>query len=287
LNRPENFSWQAHGQKLLAALDIGAWQSNFMTDIKFSIVTISLNSEKDIETAIVSVAEQTYKNREHIIIDGGSQDSTVEIIRKYSEHLSYWVSEPDDGIADALNKGIEHATGDYILFINSDDFLIDNTALESVYSSIQDQVDYYIFQVMSVYPDKTRKLLPNRNFGLSTYFKMGSCHQGHVISRSLFKKYGTYDSSFKIGMDYDFVLRLFSQHVESRSVDAVVSCMGQTGISSRKDWVGLRQRFMDERKAHEKNCANPLLKVIYPIYWFVYLAYRRIVHVAASLNSTS
>lgn len=258
-----------------------------MTDIKFSIVTISLNSEKDIENAIVSVADQTYKNREHIIIDGGSQDSTVEIIRKYSEHLSYWVSEPDNGIADALNKGIEHATGDYILFINSDDFLIDNKALESIYSSIQDQIDYYIFQVMSVYPDRTRKLLPNKNFGLSTYFKMGSCHQGHVISRKLFEKYGTYDNSFKIGMDYDFVLRVFLQRVNSRSVDVVISCMGQTGISSRRDWVGLKERFMDEQKAHEKNGANAVLNAVYPVYWFLYLAYRKAVYVAARLYGSA
>ncbi len=257
-------------------------QSNFMTDIKFSIVTISLNSEEDIETAIVSVAEQTYKNREHIIIDGGSQDSTVEIIRKYEEHLSYWNSASDNGIADAMNKGIEQATGDYILFIHSDDFLINKKALESICRSIQDRLDYYIFQVMSVYPDKTRTLMPNRKFGLSTYFKMGSCHQGHVISRKLFEEYGPYDSSFKIGMDYDFVLRVFLQRVKSRSVDVVISCMGQTGISSRKDWAGLRQRFMDERLAHEKNCANPLLKAIYPVYWFIYLVYRRMVRVATS-----
>jgi glycosyltransferase involved in cell wall biosynthesis len=258
-----------------------------MTDVKFSIVTVSLNSEEDIENCIVSVAEQTYKNKEHIIIDGGSQDSTVEIIRKYSEHLSYWVSEPDKGIADAMNKGIESATGDYLLFINSDDFLINNQALESIYSSIQDRIDYYIFKVMSVYPDGTRKLLGNRNFGLSTYFKMGSCHQGHVVSRKLFEKYGTYDTSFKIGMDYEFVLRVFSRHVKSKSVDIVISCFRRTGISSRKDWVGLRQRFTDERKAHEKNCANAILRVIYPAYWFAYLTYRKVVHVAVNLYGPS
>lgn len=258
-----------------------------MTDIKYSIVTISLNSEEDIENCIVSVAEQTYKNKEHIIIDGGSQDSTVEIIRKYNEHLSYWVSEPDKGIAAAMNKGIESATGDYILFINSDDFLINNRALESIYSSMQDRIDYYIFQVMSVYPDKTRKLLRNRNFGLSTYFKMGSCHQGHVISRKLFEKYGSYDTSFKIGMDYDFVLRVFSQQVRSKSVDVVIAGMGKTGISSRTDWVGLTQRFMDERKAHKKNCANAVLRVIYPVYWSAYLAYRKTAHVLANLYGPS
>lgn len=258
-----------------------------MTDIKYSIVTISLNSEEDIENCIVSVAGQTYKNKEHIIIDGGSQDSTVEIIQKHAEHLSYWISEPDNGIADAMNKGIEVATGDYVLFINSDDFLINDEALESIYGSMQDRIDYYIFRVMLVYPDKTRKLSPNKNFGLSTYFKMGSCHQGHVISRKLFEKYGNYDSSFKIGMDYDFVLRVFSRHVESKSVDVAISCMGKTGISSRTDWVGLTQRFMDERKAHEKNCANGILKMIYPVYWFAYLAYRKTAHVVARFYGPS
>lgn len=258
-----------------------------MTDIKLSVITVSLNSEEEIENTIVSVAEQTYENREHIIIDGGSQDSTVDIIRKYSKHLSYWVSEPDNGIADALNKGIEHATGDYILFINSDDFLIDDKALESIYNSIQDQLDYYIFQVMSFYPDESRKLRPNRNFGLSTYFKMGSCHQGHVISRKLFERYGSYDTSFKIGMDYDFVLRVLSQQVTSKSVNVAVSCMGQTGISSRSDWIGLRQRLQDERKAHEKNCPNAILRAVYPVYWLVYLAYRKTAYIAANLYSRS
>lgn len=257
-----------------------------MSDTKFSIVTISLNSEDDIEKAIVSVARQTYKNKEHIIIDGGSQDATVDIIRKYDEHLSYWVSEPDNGIADAFNKGIEQATGDYILFINSDDFLIDDTALESICNSVQDRAEYYIFQVMSVRPDNSRKLMPNRDFGWSTYFKMGSCHQGHVIASRLFEKFGTYDTSFKIGMDYDFVLRVMSQGVESRAVDVPVSCMGQAGISSRKDWSGLEQRFLDERKAHEKNCSNVMLRSVYPFYWLAYLAYRKAIYFGARLYSS-
>lgn len=257
-----------------------------MNNIKFSIVTISLNSEDVIENCINSIAEQTYANREHIIIDGGSQDSTVRIIQEHSEHLSHWVSEPDQGIADAMNKGIEAATGDYVIFIHSDDFLIDNRALESIYESMRDPIDYYIFQVMAVYPDQSRKLMHNRGFGWSTYFKMGSCHQGHVISRRLFQKYGTYDTSFKIGMDYDFVLRVLSQSISSKSVDIAVSCMGQTGISSRTDWAGLEQRFMDERRAHEKNNASVLLKAIYPIYWFVYLAYRKAAYSVALQRDT-
>lgn len=82
-------------------------------------------------------------------------------------------------------------------------------------------------------------------------------------------------------MDYDFVLRVLSKGARSRSVDLPIACMGQDGISSRKDWPGLRQRFDDERKAHYKNCPNVLLRVIYPVYWLIYLAYRRMLALVA------
>jgi glycosyltransferase involved in cell wall biosynthesis len=250
-----------------------------VSDIKFSIVTVSLNSKNDIEKTITSVANQNYPNKEHIVIDGGSTDGTVEIIRQYDEQIAVWVSEPDYGIADAMNKGISYATGDYILFINSDDYLLDDQVLQNIFRSVHELRDYYIFKVLSVYPDNSKKLLPNNDFGFSTNFKMGSCHQGHVISKRLFKQYGCYDRSFRIGMDYEFVLRILRQGVTSKAIDRIISGMGQTGISSRKDWAGLEQRFSDERKAQTKNCPNLVFKALYPIYWYVYMAYRKILHV--------
>ena len=250
-----------------------------MSDIKFSVITVSLNSENEIEKTITSVANQNYPNKEHIVIDGGSVDGTVDIIRKYDEQLSIWVSEPDSGIADAMNKGISRATGDYVLFINSDDYLIDDNVLQKVSESVQDKLDYYIFKVLAVYPDNKTGFLPNNDFSFATNFKMRSCHQGHVIARKLFEQYSGYDCSFRIGMDYEFVLRVLRQGIKSRSVDLVISGMGQTGISSRKDWAGLEQRFMDERNAQSKNCPNFALGALYPIYWRLYIAYRKILHI--------
>ncbi|MDA0820829.1 MAG: glycosyltransferase family 2 protein [Proteobacteria bacterium] len=250
-----------------------------MSDIKFSVITVSLNSENDIEKTIISVASQNYPNKEHIVIDGGSVDATVDIIRKYDDKISFWVSEPDSGIADAMNKGISYATGDYLLFINSDDYLINENVLKNIFESVQERLDYYIFKVHSVYPDNKTRLLPNNDFSFATNFKMRSCHQGHVISRKLFKHYGGYDCSFRIGMDYEFVLRVLRQGIKSRSVDLVISGMGQAGISSRKDWAGLEQRFMDERKAQTKNCPNIVFAALYLIYWHLYIAYRKISHV--------
>ncbi len=246
-----------------------------MEKIKFSIITVSLNSEDYIEDTLESVAVQTYKNKEHIVIDGGSIDSTVEIINKYKENLEYWITEPDAGIADAMNKGILRASGDYIIFINSDDYLINDSILEKIAQLIKDHLDLYVFKVKLIFPNKTSITSKNNDLGLATRFKMGSCHQGQVISRELFQKYGGYDKSFRIGMDYDFILRVYLNSITSKSMDLEISSMRRIGVSSKIDWSGLRKRFMDEKKAHYKNCNNYYWKIIYSIYWPIYLAYRK------------
>lgn len=247
-----------------------------MSDIKFSIITVSLNSEKYIENTILSVMGQTYKNIEHIIIDGASTDSTVEIIRKYKDQLSYWISESDTGIADAMNKGVLKATGDYILFINSDDYLINEDTLKQVSLLLNERLDLYIFKVLFMFPDNRKIIKMNRDLSLFTNIKMGSCHQGHVVSRKLFQDHGLFDDSFKIAMDYDFLLRIYQKGIKFKSIGLVISCMGQEGLSSRNDWASLKERFIEERRVHEKYCKNVWWKLFYSFYWCLYFPYRRI-----------
>lgn len=246
-----------------------------MRKIKFSIITASLNSEKYIEDTILSVTSQTYDNIEHIIIDGGSTDSTLDIIHKYKENFSYWISEPDNGIANAMNKGILKATGDYILFINSDDYLSNENTLEQVSCLINERLDLYIFKVLFIYPENKQKLKHNTGLSIFTNFKMGSCHQGQVISRGLFQKYGLFDNSFNIAFDYDFLLRIYHKNIKSKSIGLVISCMRIIGVSSKNDWISLKERFTEERRVHEKNCKNRLWKVVYSVYWLLYFSYRK------------
>ncbi len=246
-----------------------------MNNIKFSIITATLNSEKYIEHTILSVARQTYKNIEHIIIDGGSTDSTIDIIRNYNSCVTYWVSEPDNGIAEAMNKGILKATGDYILFINSDDYLFEEDTLNKISLLVNDQLDLYIFKVLFIYPDKTRIVKLNKGLGFFTNFKMGSCHQGHVISRELFQKHGLFDDTFKVALDYDFLLRIYRKDIKSKSIGLVVSCMRIIGVSSRNDWPSLKKRFLEERRVHDKYCKNILWEMLYSFYWYFYIIYRK------------
>ena len=247
-----------------------------MSELKFTIITVSLNSEKYIENTILSVARQTYKNIEHIIIDGGSTDSTIDILSKYDSCLSYWASEPDHGIADAMNKGIIKATGDYILFINSDDYLFNEDTLKQISILLSERLDLYIFKVLFIYPNNKKIIKLNKDLSFLTNLKMGSCHQGHVVSRELFQKYGVFDDSFKIALDYDFLLRIYRKDIKSKSIGLVISCMRKIGVSSKDDWPSLKERFMEERRVHKKYCKNIWWKLFYSSYWCLYLIYRKI-----------
>ena len=242
-----------------------------------SIITACLNAESTIERTINSITEQTYHNIEHIIIDGGSTDSTLDIINTHDKRITYWISEKDGGIADAMNKGLAHANGDYILFIHADDYLINEHSLENIARHLDDEHDVYIYPVYFE-SEYSRKLSMNRGFSWHTNFKMGSCHQGQICSRKLFNRIGGFDSSFNIGMDYDFILRAYRAGASALSINKPHSVMSHNGISSRKCWAGQYERLNDERKAHYKNTESVVMEIVYSVYWAFYLFFRKTMH---------
>ena len=127
--------------------------------LKISIITVSYNAAATIERTILSVIRQTYPHMEYIVIDGGSTDGTVDIIRKYEDQIAYWVSEPDQGIYDAMNKGIRRATGDYIYFLGADDWLRDDQVMQEVSEFIRLHPGYglYMGNVFLYHPKLRRK----------------------------------------------------------------------------------------------------------------------------------
>ena len=181
--------------------------------LKITIVTVTYNAESTIEQAISSVISQTYKNTEYIVIDGASTDGCLETIKKYNDHISYWVSEADRGIYDAMNKGIDAATGDYILFLGADDAFISNDILEVAVRYIEQlhsqgkKLDVVSFPVRLVHEDL---LLEKEVCG--TYrdieYPLMIPHQGMFCRRSLFQKY-RFDTKYKIAADYKFFLQCY------------------------------------------------------------------------------
>lgn len=166
-----------------------------------SVITICYNAVSEIEKTILSVINQTYPGVEYIVIDGGSTDGTVEIIQKYSHHLSFWVSEPDHGIYDAMNKGIGHATGEWIHFLNAGDVYHDHNVLEhfipkiSATTAIAYGDTLYVFSIAS----KVRKALPLSK--MDEFMPIG--HPATFV-RSDYHKQHLFDTTYKSSGDYKF-----------------------------------------------------------------------------------
>ena len=247
---------------------------------KLSIVTITRNSEEFLEQTITSVIEQTYPNIQYIIVDGASDDGTLDIIRKYDEHIDRWISEPDKGIADAMNKAVDLATGDFMYFLHSDDYLESDTAISEASRHLSADKDIYLF---SIYLEKDGKKTMHRPRGLNWWlnFKPGVYHQSVICRRSLFDRAGLFDTDLRLGMDYDFFLRAYKQGVNAVHVDIPISTMRLTGISSRTDWQSLHERFREERMIQQKNCSSVWMRLIYGVWWLLYLPYRRIRYATA------
>ena len=215
-----------------------------MTSPKISIVTISYNSEKTIEDTILSVISQDYPNKEYIIIDGASTDNTLNIIAKYKANISKVISEKDDGISDAFNKGISNSTGDIICLINSDDRLLPG-ALSKVAQEFDGKADIYCGNVLLWNTDDNTRLreVPSTDFPLMPFFRHVA-HQGAYISRACYTKYGLYDTGIRWPMDLEYLQRVYVQGGKFKyaNIDTAVFISGGTTNSNsilkkRKDYL--------------------------------------------------
>ena len=165
--------------------------------MKFSIITVTYNSSATIEKTILSVISQTYRDYEYNVIDGGSVDGTKDVIDKYKDYISYWKSEPDNGIYDAMNKAIEHANGDWFFFINSDDVFCNNEILESVSKKILSKKVVYYGDVL---------MTPGNNIYLGEFDKRkicmtNICHQAIFYPKEVFYKY-KYETKYRLYADW-------------------------------------------------------------------------------------
>jgi glycosyltransferase involved in cell wall biosynthesis len=174
----------------------------FLKNPKISIITVVYNAINSIETTIKSVITNSYKNIEYIIIDGGSVDGTLEIIKKYESSIYKFISETDYGIYDAMNKGISYANGDWIYILNSGDELLDNV-FSSINFNLYDKIDI-------IYGD-TRSRFLNNDLNIKAKplsyinFKIPFCHQSCLVRKVLFS-FHPFDVRYKIAADYDFFL---------------------------------------------------------------------------------
>jgi glycosyltransferase involved in cell wall biosynthesis len=186
-----------------------------MKPLQISVITVCLNGAEFIEQAIQSVLSQSYPRVEYIIIDGGSKDGTVEIIRSYESRLAYWHSRPDRGIAHAFNLGLAQAHGDWIVCLNADDFFLETTVIEQMmpHLLLHKDADVVFGQILSLTREKNPKPVPlckssGRPWRWQEFRKRNTIpHQAAFSRREYFDRVGYFDETFKIAMDYELFLR--------------------------------------------------------------------------------
>lgn len=201
--------------------------------MKISIITVCFNSANTLERTIRSVISQNYTDLEYIIIDGGSTDGTIDIIEKYKENISLWISEPDDGIFDAMNKGISKASGEIIGFINSDDYYQDN-AFNIVYNSFKDSnCDCVCFDNYVVNENGVTELYDASNYiDIDMYTHMIYFHSAMFAKSSFFNKKDNFNLRYRIAADYDWVLNSMQKGMRLLYIHRPIFTFTYGGVSS-------------------------------------------------------
>lgn len=204
--------------------------------MKVSIITVNRNDKEGLEETINSVVSQTYTNYEFIIIDGESTDGSVEAIQSNSDNIHYWVSEPDSGIYNAMNKGIVKATGDYLYFLNAGDVFASNDVLSEIFKNDLHEN----FVCGNIIWDRKGVLTEDKPykgrdwlFSLYDLYSGFLCHQAFFIHRDMFTRYGLYDEHLRIMSDWKlFFIAIGIHHEKVQYVDVTVAIYNTDGLSS-------------------------------------------------------
>ena len=240
--------------------------------MKISIITVCCNSAKYIRSAIESVRRQTYNNIEYIIIDGCSSDTTVDIIKSYEPLFDgrlKWISEKDEGIYDAMNKGIRMATGDIVGILNSDDLYIDTFVIEDIVKQIQNNdVNTLYGNIRFVKPDDIEKTIRiwNSSKFIPNSFRRGwhPPHPAFFVKKNVYDEYGTFDTSLDISADFELMLRFLEKYrVSTVYYDRFIVKMrlGGESTGSLKQIIHGNKNVL---KAFEKNDIR--VSFLYPFY---------------------
>jgi len=234
--------------------------------MKISLITVCKNPGKILESCIESVLSQSYKNLEYILVDGGSTDGTVDIIKKYYSRISKWISEEDDGIYDAMNKGINMASGDVVGFLNSDDIYAAPSILESVAKNFENSdIDSCYGDLVYVSKDDTNQVIRNWKSCEFNYelFKNGwhPPHPTFFVKKNIYEKYGVFDTKYKIGADYALMLKFLIKHKISVKYIPEILVKMRVGGNSNKNLFNILKANLECYRAW-KECGlsvSPLI----------------------------
>jgi glycosyltransferase involved in cell wall biosynthesis len=239
----------------------------------FTLLTAALNNESTIGQTLDSVKNQTYQNFEHIVFDGNSFDKTRDILNKFKNtYKLFWFSETDNGIAEALNKGLKLAKGKYIYVLGADDYFIDNNILSNVYEIIKNlRYDIYSSPVIVDHPTRGKFYYKPFRFLWWYHFKTIFPHQGTFVHRRVFRQVPEFRQDISIAFDYDFFYRALKYRPTIKLGSKPIAIMNGTGISGNQKL--LVKRLNEEyfiQKSNETISVWRILQLIFRTLYFPY-----------------
>lgn len=237
--------------------------------MKISVITINYNDAAGLAQTIQSVIIQTFRDFEYIIIDGGSTDKSLGIIKDYKEHIQYWKSEKDTGIYNAMNKGLAVAKGEYVLFLNSGDYLYDENTLDA-FSKHLDGTDIVYGNVMKVFSDGRKEVQRyDTPISFSAFLERSHhlCHQAVIMSRMAINKAGGgFDENYRIVSDWKlFAVAIFKNGATAKYVDVIITGFDMQGVSQSLQSLSIIN------EEHRR-----VLKTDFPFFYNDFLSYKSI-----------
>ena len=241
--------------------------------MKISVITVCYNSAKTLERTLRSVVDQDYQDVEHIVIDGGSSDGSADILTAYRTGLSHLVSEPDEGIYDAMNKGLDRVSGDIVCFLNADDQYAGNWVLSRVATLMQEhQLDALMGDVGFFRKAKPRRMVRRYRSDRFTPARLAwgwmPAHPALFLSRPLVRRVGHFKTNYRIAGDFEYIVRVFHGHqVHHRHIPEVLVNMQIGGVSTSGFVSKLRLNREVLRACRENGLQTNIFKILskYPV----------------------
>lgn len=209
---------------------------------KISIIIATLNCERTLKKCLDSIVEQTYPNKEIIILDGISRDTTPQIAQEYAKEIAYFESSPDTGIYHAWNKALAHVTGDWVLFMGADDYFFSDVILNKAVNCITSLQGASVVYGCALLGDKDSEIKRGAEWSWTKFRRkmIGIPHTATFHNSVLFKQYGNFDESFRLAGDYEFLLRVGAE-LNPVFVNETFVCMGKYGISKTQHILALNE----------------------------------------------
>ena len=228
--------------------------------MKLSVITINRNNADGLERTIKSVIAIKYPDLEYIVVDGASTDNSIYVIQKYESHITHWISEPDSGIYNAMNKAVKFTSGEYLFFLNSGDLFIPSCSFDFLNNATAD----FIFTSVIMYNNNIRiKSTPPKHLNRYDFYE-GMCHQATIIKRRVFMEQGKYDEDFRIIADWGLLIKAICiNRCSYATVRKVLVKYNTQGISSQ---AAMHKNILEERKTFDLKYKFHINKYIYYLY---------------------